>query len=67
MGAIYAAAQLTLIACGGEGPSHGLSGVSRDRQYADAFERVGPFTLIQARPNNQDEQLHLSAWASRAW
>ncbi|KAH7093544.1 heterokaryon incompatibility [Paraphoma chrysanthemicola] len=65
MGAIYSAAQLTVIASAGEDPSCGLSGVSTDRV---TFREVtiGDFT-VRFIPEPVTHEICLSTWASRAW
>lgn len=61
---IYFASALTLIACAGTGPQHGLPGVSRPRSACPAFGLDGS-RCFQIMPTVQD--LHASMWASRAW
>ncbi|KAH7402312.1 heterokaryon incompatibility protein-domain-containing protein [Phaeosphaeria sp. MPI-PUGE-AT-0046c] len=61
---IYFASALTLIACAGAGPQHGLPGVSRPRPECPTF-RLDDSRSLYLIPTVQD--IHASAWASRAW
>jgi hypothetical protein len=66
MGTIYSSAQVTLIACAGKDSTHGLPGVSAERQSAEAPGRAGPITLLPA-PDESDVTVSCSVWAYRAW
>ncbi|KAH7082749.1 heterokaryon incompatibility protein-domain-containing protein [Paraphoma chrysanthemicola] len=65
MGAIYSAAELTIIASAGDDPSCGLPGVSIDRETFPEVT-IGTFT-IQFIPEPVTREIFLSIWASRAW
>jgi hypothetical protein len=67
MGAIYSSAQLTIIAAAGEGPQHGLPGVSEARRTPMPYgEVVGSVALVvTSLPAIQE--VFESKWASRAW
>jgi hypothetical protein len=61
---IYCGSALTLIACAGTGPQHGLPGVSKPRTPCPSF-RTTPSSYLQTLPSIHD--IHTSTWASRAW
>lgn len=61
---IYFASALTLIACAGAGPQHGLPGVSRPRPNCPTF-RLDDTRSLYLIPTVQD--IYNSIWASRAW
>jgi hypothetical protein len=67
MGAIYSAAQLTIIACAGEDPNHGLSGVqAKTRSFNWCHEQVGQNHIV-ALPMSATLAIYHSRWATRAW
>jgi hypothetical protein len=78
MGAIYSAATLTLIACAGEDPFHGLPGASARRLIVDRHQ-IRPQSSwdfpshLFANPasgalrRGSTDDVYSSTWASRAW
>ncbi|KAF2824033.1 HET-domain-containing protein [Ophiobolus disseminans] len=66
MGAIYASADLTIIAASGKTPSKGLPGVSLKRPVSPNYECLGPLTFVRHRTDGIGE-IHNSIWASRGW
>lgn len=67
MGAIYSAAQLTIVACAGHDPNYGLPGLDRGtRHFHMPYEQVG-FTYVIALPTPASLAIYNSVWASRAW
>lgn len=65
MGAIYAAAQLTIVAAAGSEPSAGLPGVTKARS-SRTVEHLGKLTLIPHLTSGL-ANIHRSTWATRAW
>ncbi|KAH7347977.1 heterokaryon incompatibility protein-domain-containing protein [Pyrenochaeta sp. MPI-SDFR-AT-0127] len=65
MGAIYGAAQLTIIAASGKDSSAGLPGTTKARR-AVAVEHIGSLTLIPHLTDGLAE-IRDSVWATRAW
>jgi hypothetical protein len=61
---IYCGLALTLIACAGSGPQHGLPGVSKPRAPCPSV-RIGSSGYLQMIPTVHD--IYCSTWASRAW
>jgi hypothetical protein len=59
MDKIYNCSSLTLIACVGNGPQHGLTGISRPRVITP---RIRGYQIV---PMTQD--VKTSVWASRGW
>ncbi|KAF2847269.1 HET-domain-containing protein [Plenodomus tracheiphilus IPT5] len=64
MDAIYASAQVTLIAAAGNDPAYGLPGVSNKRTIA--FQTLGPITFRRVPPFC-DKMVDDSVWNTRAW
>ncbi|KAF2994350.1 hypothetical protein E8E13_000635 [Curvularia kusanoi] len=63
MWSIYASAYITLIAAAGNGPNHGLPGVSLPRRQDR--EKRGAVTI--ADNSSIADEIRNSMWASRAW
>ncbi|KAF2446763.1 hypothetical protein P171DRAFT_482843 [Karstenula rhodostoma CBS 690.94] len=59
MDRIYACSSLTLIACVGNGPQHGLTGVGRPRIM---MPRIHGYQLVPST-----REITSSVWASRGW
>jgi hypothetical protein len=66
MGSIYAAAQITIIACADIDTSYGLPSVSKERKAADTVIHIGAHTLMLESNDSRVDILN-STWASRAW
>ncbi|KAH7092081.1 heterokaryon incompatibility protein-domain-containing protein [Paraphoma chrysanthemicola] len=66
MGAIYSAAEVTIIAAAGMDPSAGLAGISRDRKGFGIIESVSGLHLALF-PVPIAYHIHQTLWASRAW
>ncbi|KAH7068134.1 heterokaryon incompatibility protein-domain-containing protein [Paraphoma chrysanthemicola] len=66
MGAIYSAAEVTIIAAAGMDPSSGLAGISRDRKEFGTIESVSGLHLALF-PVPIAYHIHQTLWASRAW
>jgi hypothetical protein len=68
MGAIYSAAQITIVACAGDNPTYGLPGVDTETRTILDFqhEQVG-HNWIVAQPSSATLTIRWSMWASRAW
>jgi hypothetical protein len=64
MDKIYAQSTLTIVACAGNDPQYGLSGVSRPRECLPHVFINGS-SCLQALPAESD--IHQSAWARRGW
>ena len=67
MGRIYASAQVTIVAAAGVDPSHGLVGISVDRQTLSAREPVGSSRYLCQIPGPAQHYIAHSPWFSRAW
>jgi len=65
MGKVYAASAFTIVAVAGDGPDHGLPGVSTTERDELFSVQVGPCTLVQAKRPTQLVQD--STWATRGW
>jgi hypothetical protein len=64
---IYREADLTIVATAGEGPDHGLPGVSASRAKAPSVDvRIGSHRIVSTGKSAQ-ETLRSTVWASRAW
>ncbi|KAF2115799.1 heterokaryon incompatibility protein-domain-containing protein [Lophiotrema nucula] len=67
MGAIYSAAQLTIIASAGDSPEYGLPGIDpMTRSFEWLHEQVGHCYIV-ALPIPATLAIYNSRWASRAW
>ena len=67
MRAIYEEAELTIIAAAGNGPDHGLPGVSLPRSHVSSkVVQLPSVTLVPGDVNILDEVKN-STWFSRAW
>lgn len=67
MGAIYSAAQVTLVAAAGSDPSYGLPGVLSRPRLVPASRRIRNMWLKPVPRFVQLAEVAESAWASRAW
>lgn len=65
MGAIYSAAEVTIIAAAGADPSHGLPGISHARRRQDLEERAGA-GYLRLKLEFSRERIAGTIWASRA-
>ncbi|CAJ0554748.1 Ff.00g132610.m01.CDS01 [Fusarium sp. VM40] len=64
---IYREADLTIVAAAGEGPDHGLPGISASRAKAPSVDlRIGSHRILSTGKSVQ-ETLRGTVWASRAW
>ena len=66
MGEIYRNSTLTLIVAAGQGPDHGLPGISPGLRKAEKPLDVGDWTLVH-HETNLEEEIKSSRWNSRAW
>jgi hypothetical protein len=66
MGSIYSSSILTIIAAAGDGPNHGLPGVSSNRQNTHSPLSIGPWT-IHPESLNVRQAVQKSKWNSRGW
>ncbi|KAH8745856.1 heterokaryon incompatibility protein-domain-containing protein [Hyaloscypha finlandica] len=66
MGEIYRNSTLTLIAAAGQGPDHGLPGISPGLRKAEKPLDVGDWTLVH-HETNLEEEIKSSRRNSRAW
>ncbi|QDS77308.1 hypothetical protein FKW77_004599 [Venturia effusa] len=66
MGEIYAQSSLTIIAIAGEGPDHGLPGVSSTHRVPSDKLR-SPFLDPVTIPPNIEDEYAASKWRSRGW
>ncbi|KAK4177587.1 heterokaryon incompatibility protein-domain-containing protein [Triangularia setosa] len=65
MGRIYESARFTIIAAAGDGPDHGLPGVTATRRLPHPFMKIQGFTLtLIPQP---DGYIHHTKWATRGW
>jgi hypothetical protein len=65
MDKIYQAAQLTVIACEGAGPSHGLPGVCKTPRRSQYQLRIGRHKLVALA--SASDQIRASRWIRRGW
>ncbi|KAI9150560.1 HET-domain-containing protein [Paramyrothecium foliicola] len=65
MDAIYSGAQLTLVAAAGDGPEHGLPGVS-PRLLCQPSAKVGKHVLVSTL-NDPVASIRQSRWSTRGW
>jgi hypothetical protein len=64
---IYREADLTIVAAAGEGPDHGLPGISASRAKAPSVDvRIGSHRIVSTG-KSAEETLRRTVWASRAW
>jgi hypothetical protein len=64
MDKIYADSSLTIVACAGVDPRHGLPGISRPRNRSPSL-KLGDHGYLQMIPTVSD--IHTSVWATRGW
>ena len=64
MDVIYASSALTIVACAGHDPQHGLPGVTKERESLPSIYHEG-LGYLQMIPSIHD--IRGSVWASRAW
>lgn len=65
MGQIYQSAKFTIIAAAGDGPDHGLPGVTTTRRLPHPFINIQNHTLtLIPQP---DGYIHHTKWATRGW
>ncbi|KAK0668886.1 heterokaryon incompatibility protein-domain-containing protein [Cercophora samala] len=65
MGQIYRSAKFTIIAAAGDGPDHGLPGVSTTKRLPHPFIKIQNYTLtLIPQP---DGYIHHTKWATRGW
>jgi hypothetical protein len=67
MGAIYAGAQITLVAAAGSDPNFGLPGVLSQGRSVPKAEKIGNVWLKPLPRLVQLAEVSESKWASRAW
>ncbi|KAF2029276.1 HET-domain-containing protein, partial [Setomelanomma holmii] len=67
MGAIYAAAQVTIVAASGDGPQHGLPGVRQPRDVSTPYGEVVRSVALVLTSVAAGYSVFDSPWASRAW
>jgi hypothetical protein len=67
MGAIYAGAQITIVAAAGSDPNFGLPGVLSQGRSVPKAEKVGKVWLKPLPRLVQLAEVSESKWASRAW
>jgi hypothetical protein len=65
MDKIYRAAQLTVVACEGTDPLHGLPGVGKTPRRAQQRLRIGSHQLVALAPAS--DEIGGSKWNSRGW
>ncbi|KAH6962994.1 heterokaryon incompatibility protein-domain-containing protein [Fusarium avenaceum] len=64
---IYREADLTIVAAAGQGPDHGLPGISTPRSKAPSVDvRIGSHRIVSTG-KSAEEALRGTVWASRAW
>jgi hypothetical protein len=66
MNLVFANAYVTIIAAAGDGPSHGLPGVSRTPRTSQPYARIGGYCLVSVLPDPQ-WVIGASNWMKRAW
>lgn len=67
MGLIYSSAELTIIAVAGQGPRHGLPGVSLPRRIPMPWGEVVGSVAIVFTATDPVQTIYRSTWAHRAW
>ncbi|KAF2687069.1 HET-domain-containing protein, partial [Lentithecium fluviatile CBS 122367] len=65
MDKIYRGAELTIISCAGNSPSHGLPGVCGTSRRAQTLMKIGSHTL--ARVESVHREIQESKWFTRGW
>ncbi|KAK3938625.1 heterokaryon incompatibility protein-domain-containing protein, partial [Diplogelasinospora grovesii] len=67
MGTIYSNSVLTIIAAAGEGPDHGLPGVSSTLRLPQPSIRWGSDELVYCLSRGGRREIQSSKWNSRGW
>ncbi|KAH7350397.1 heterokaryon incompatibility protein-domain-containing protein, partial [Pyrenochaeta sp. MPI-SDFR-AT-0127] len=67
MGAIYSSAALTIVAAAGNGPKHGLPGISLPRQVSMPYGQVVGSVALVLTTVAAVEDVYNTTWAYRAW
>lgn len=67
MGAIYSSADLTIVAAAGNGPKHGLPGISLPRRVPMPWGQVVGSVALVLTTVSVVEEVYNTTWAYRAW